>query len=286
VPLREIGKLIQANDRVPADAALHDREATFHDAWASGTKLEDVLVQECFEAPTALENRFILRKMKNLAGKKLLDIGAGLGESSVYFALQGAHVTTTDISPLMVEKVLQLAAKYGVEIDGIVSTAESLNVPENHFDFVYIANTIHHVHDRRQLFAQIRHALKPGGSFFSYDPLAYNPVINLYRRMATKVRTPDELPLTRADWKLARRYFDNVGHREFWIATLVLFAKYYLLDRVHPNAERYWKRILKERPENLRWWRPLFYADRILSRIPGIRWLAWNMVLWGEKPTS
>lgn len=286
MPLREIGKLIQANDRVPADAALHDREATFHDAWASGTKLEDVLVQECFEAPTALENRFILRKMKNLAGKKLLDIGAGLGESSVYFALQGAHVTTTDISPLMVEKVLQLAAKYGVEIDGIVSTAESLNVPENHFDFVYIANTIHHVHDRRQLFAQIRHALKPGGSFFSYDPLAYNPVINLYRRMATKVRTPDELPLTRADWKLARRYFDNVGHREFWIATLVLFAKYYLLDRVHPNAERYWKRILKERPENLRWWRPLFYADRILSRIPGIRWLAWNMVLWGEKPTS
>jgi len=286
VPLREIGKLIQANDRVPADAALHDREATFHDAWASGTKLEDVLVQECFEAPTALENRFILRKMKNLAGKKLLDIGAGLGESSVYFALQGAHVTTTDISPLMVEKVLQLAAKYGVEIDGIVSTAESLNVPENHFDFVYIANTIHHVHDRRQLFAQIRHALKPGGSFFSYDPLAYNPVINLYRRMATKVRTPDELPLTRADWKLARRYFDNVGHREFWIATLVLFAKYYLLDRVHPNAERYWKRILKETPENLRWWRPLFYADRILSRIPGIRWLAWNMVLWGEKPTS
>ena len=286
MPLREIGKLIQANDRVPADAALHDREATFHDAWASGTKLEDVLVQECFEAPTALENRFILRKMKNLAGKKLLDIGAGLGESSVYFALQGAHVTTTDISPLMVEKVLQLAAKYGVEIDGIVSTAESLNVPENHFDFVYIANTIHHVHDRRQLFAQIRHALKPGGSFFSYDPLAYNPVINLYRRMATKVRTPDELPLTRADWKLARRYFDNVGHREFWIATLVLFAKYYLLDRVHPNAERYWKRILKETPENLRWWRPLFYADRILSRIPGIRWLAWNMVLWGEKPTS
>ena len=279
-------KLLPLIDRPAADSALHDREAKFHDAWASSTKLEDVLVHACFEAPTALENQFIIRKMGNLAGKTILDIGAGLGESSVYFALQRARVTTTDISPLMVEMALQLAAKYGVEMNGIVSTAESLNVPENHFDFVYIANTIHHVQDRAQLFAQISRALKPGGSFFSYDPLAYNPIIKLYRRMATEVRTPDESPLTRADLKLVRRYFLNVGHREFWIATLVLFAKYYLLDRVHPNAERYWKRILKERPETLRWWRPLFYADRILSRIPGIRWLAWNMVLWGEKPTS
>ena len=278
--------MIAANDRLPADSELHEREAAFHNEWASCTNLEDILVKECFEAPTALENQFILRKMGDLAGKKVLDIGAGLGESSVYFALQRAQVTTTDISPLMVEKVLQLAAKYGVEMDGIVSTVESLNVPENHFDFVYIANTIHHVHDRSQLFAQIRRALKPGGSFFSYDPLAYNPAINIYRRIATKVRTQDERPLTQADWRLARCYFEDVGHREFWIATLMLFAKYYVLDRVHPNEDRYWKRILTEKPESLRWWKPLLYLDSVLSRVPGVQLLAWNTVLWGNKPRT
>ena len=275
--------MIAANGRLPGDTELHERETAFHNEWASRTNLEDILVKECFEAPTALENQFILRKMGDLAGKKVLDIGAGLGESSVYFALQRAQVTTTDISPLMVEKVLQLAAKYGVEMAGIVSTVESLNVPENHFDFVYIANTIHHVHDRSQLFAQIRRALKPGGSFFSYDPLAYNPAINIYRRIATKVRTPDERPLTQADWRLARRYFEHVGHREFWIATLMLFAKYYVLDRVHPNEDRYWKRILTEKPEGLRWWKPLLYLDSVLSRVPGVQLLAWNTVLWGNK---
>src|SRR5579862_2218432 len=273
-------------DNFDANTALHDREAVFHDAWASSTKLEDVLVRECFEAPTALENRFILDRMGDLKGKKVLDIGAGLGESSVYFALRGAKVTTTDISPLMVEKVLDLAAKYSVEMEGIVSTAESLNVPENGFDFVYIANTIHHVPDRAQLFAQIRRTLKPGGLFFSYDPLAYNPAINQYRRMATAVRTPDESPLTLADLRLARRYFANVGHREFWIATLALFAKYYLLDRVHPNTDRYWKRILKETPKSLHWWRPLLSLDAVVSRLPGVRYLAWNMVMWGTKPLS
>lgn len=279
--------MVPAPERLDAEtAALHDREAMFHDAWASSTNLDDVLVRECFEAPTALENQFILRRMGALWGKRILDIGAGLGESSVYFALQGAQVTTTDISPLMVAKVLELAAKFTVQVEGIVSTAEALNVPENHFDFVYIANTIHHVADRGKLFSQIRRALKPGGRFFSYDPLAYNPAIKVYRRMATEVRTPDENPLTRADLKRARSYFCDVGHHEFWIATLVLFAKYYVLDRVHPNADRYWKRILKETPESLWWWKPLLLVDGVLSRVPGLRFWSWNMVMWGTKPLT
>jgi SAM-dependent methyltransferase len=266
------------------DTTIHSREAAFHDDWASHTPVEDVLVRECFEAPTALENRFILSQMGPLQGKKLLDIGSGLGESSVYFALKGARVTTVDISPLMVEKVLALGKKYGVELEGIVSGAEDLNVPENQYDLIYIANTIHHVENRRLLFEQMRRALKPGGRFFSYDPITYNPAINLYRKMATAVRTPDEAPLKRADVAMAHKYFARVRHREFWISTLALFAKYYVIDRVHPNQDRYWKRILHETPRRLRWWIPLRGLDQVLTRVPLVRWLAWNMVMWGEKP--
>jgi SAM-dependent methyltransferase len=244
--------------------------------------MEDVLVRECFEAPTAVENQFILRQMGNLKGKVLLDIGAGLGESSVYFALKGARVTTVDISPGMVEKSLQLAKGFGVELKGIVTGAEDLEVPENSYDLIYIANTIHHVQNRPLLFERMNRALKTGGMFFSYDPLAYNPAIKLYRRMATRVRTPDESPLTVADLKLARKYFRNVGHKEFWISTLLLFGKYYFIDRVHPNEDRYWKRILRE-PLGSRWWNALYKIDSILTRIPVARWLAWNTVMWGSK---
>lgn len=266
-----------------AHTLIEQREAAFHDVWAAGTSLDDVLVTECFEATTALENSFILSRLGSLRGKKLLDIGAGLGESSVYFALKGAQVTMVDISPVMVETVLKLGQRYGVELQGVVSSAESLNVPEGSYDIVYVANTIHHVQDRDLLFSLIHRALKPGGIFISYDPLAYNPVINVYRRMATSVRTPDESPLTIADLNLARKYFAQVDHREFWISTLLLFVKYYLIDRVHPNQDRYWKRILREKPETLRWWMPLRALDQVLSRIPLIRWLAWNIVMWGRK---
>lgn len=265
------------------DALIHEREAAFHDAWASNTRIEQVLVRECFEAPTALENQFILRLMGPLAGKSLLDIGAGLGESSVYFALQGARVTIVDISPQMVDAALSLGRRYGVELRAIVSGAEDLRLPASAYDIIYVANTIHHVRDRALLFEQMNRALKPGGMFFSYDPLAYNPLINLYRRIATKVRTPDESPLSRADIQLAGKYFQHFQHREFWMAAMLLFVKYYVIDRVDPNRERYWKRILRETPQGLRWWMPLQYLDRLLTRLPLLRWLCWNVVMWGQK---
>lgn len=266
-----------------SSAAIHSRESEFHDQWALDTPISQITVRETFEAPTAVENRAILALMGDLRGKRLLDVGAGLGESSVYFALQGADVTALDLSPRMVDCAIALGRAHGVSIRGVVQSGERLDVPGEHFDIVYVANTIHHVTDKDLLFRQVHRALKVGGRFFSYDPLGYNPIIEIYRRMATRVRTEDEAPLTFADVEIARKYFPNLQHREFWILTLSLFLKYYIIDRVHPNSERYWKKILLETTRTLWWWKPLEFADRLLTRLPLIRCLAWNMVMWGDK---
>lgn len=262
---------------------IHEREAAFHDQWAGQSRPQDIPLKQMFEGPVALENKFILNRMGDLNGKAILDIGAGLGESSVYFASRGATVTSLDISVEMVHFALRLAAFHGVTIQSRVMAAESLNEPDNKFDYVYIANTFHHVTDKPALMREINRVLKPGGSFFSIDPLNYNPLINVYRRMATQVRTVDEKPLTFDDVKLAGQYFADVGHREFWIAGLALFVKYFLVNRVHPNADRYWKRIFLETPQSLWWWQPLRLADCALTRLAGVRRLAWNMVMWGRK---
>jgi len=259
------------------------RETKFHDHWAGTVDIDKIVVSEMFESLTSLENRFILGKMGDLRGKRLLDIGCGYGESSVYFALKGAEVSATDLSPKMLEQAAALAKRHRTSVKFIASSAEDLSVPDDHFDFIYSANTLHHVFDRDRFLEVIRRALKPGAFFFFWDPLAYNPAINVYRRMATEVRTKDEAPITYSELRRVARSFPQVRHQEFWILGLALFLKYFILDRIHPNQDRYWKRIFRETPRSLWWWRPLAALDVFLTRLPFIRCLAWNIVIWGPK---
>jgi len=265
--------------------SVFGRERRFHDGWASGTTAPDVRVEPAFEAPTAPENRFILREMGDLRGRRLLDLGSGLGESAVFFALRGARVTATDISPEMCTLAREAGRRRGVDLETVVTPVERLDVQEGTYDIAYGANLLHHVTDIDGTLAAVRRALRPGGRCYFWDPLAYNPAINVYRRMATKVRTVDEHPLRFAVLGTFRRHFVEVRHREFWLLTLLLFAKYYLVDRVHPNAERYWKRILDEDEHRIGWWfKPLQGMDALLLRLPVVRRLAWNTAIWARKP--
>ncbi|MBI4680579.1 MAG: SAM-dependent methyltransferase, partial [Nitrospirae bacterium] len=53
------------------------KEICFHDNWAESINLDEIMVDECFEACTAPENRLILKELGDLSGKKLLDLGCG-----------------------------------------------------------------------------------------------------------------------------------------------------------------------------------------------------------------
>src|SRR6185436_1500533 len=124
-------------------AAIHSNESTFHDQWAASTDPRSIPVAAAFEAPAAVENRYILQRLGPLEGVRLLDVGCGLGESSVYFAQRGAKVTATDISPGMIATALQLAQLHRVDIDTLVTPAENMDLPVGQFDVVYSANTLH-----------------------------------------------------------------------------------------------------------------------------------------------
>jgi SAM-dependent methyltransferase len=240
--------------------------------------VESISVEQYLECPAALENQFIVRRLGSVKNRKVLDIGCGLGESSVMFARLGAQVFASDISPEMIRFTLALADRYGVKISTAVGAAEKLDLPERDFDVVYCANTLHHLTDKARFLKRVRSFLKPGGVFCSWDPVKYNPVINVYRRIAADVRTEDEKPLGVADLKLLRANFAQVEHYHFWLLTLSLFLKYFLVDKISPNQERYWKKIYAESPSTLRWWMPLQRIDQLLLGMPVLRWLSWNVV--------
>jgi len=266
------------------NAGSHVRERQFHDEWATTIDPAEVPVVETFTASTYPEARWLLMQMGDLRGRRVLELGSGAGEGAVYFALQGAHVMATDLSPGMLDVVDRVSAIHGVVVERKVCSAEDLSAfPDSSFDLVYAANTLHHV-DAARCLNEVRRVLKKGGKGCFWDPVAYNPAIKIYRRMATEVRTEDEHPIRRADMKLFRERFRKIERRFFWLSTLLIFVKFYLVDRVHPNEDRYWKRILTRETELRRLYLRLERIDRVLLRmLPFLGWWCWNVAVVVEK---
>lgn len=258
------------------------KEKAHHDKWAKETDIDNISIRKSFEGATAPENRFIYNKILPIKGKRILDLGCGLGESSVYFALQGASCVAVDCSPGMVASTRKLAKRYGVDIETHVMDVQELKFSKDSFDVVYAANLLHHVKTMETLRGMHR-MVKPGGVVCFWDPLKHNPIINVYRRIATRVRTEDESPLDIKIVKKVRSLFTKVEYDTFWFATLWLFLRFFFIERVDPNEERYWKKILQEEERLRSSYLRLERIDRYLKHIPHINRFAWNIVVVATK---
>ncbi|MEO7598693.1 MAG: class I SAM-dependent methyltransferase, partial [Opitutus sp.] len=267
---------------------VHDRkqaEELFHDEWAASEDVTRINVRQRNEACTAPEMRHIRKKLGDLRGRTLLDVGCGLGEASVYFAMEGATVTATDISPGMCNVTQRLAQVNSVSLVTHVSAIEDLGLrPDQQFDIIYTGNTLHHADIAATLDNVLPH-LKPEGIFVSWDPVAYNPIINLYRAIATKVRTEDEHPLRLRDVRAVTSRFVSAEVSWFWLTTQLIFMLMVVAQFRSPNKERFWKKVIDEADAWAWLYRPLAALDRGLIRVlPFFGPLCWNVVIVANSP--
>ena len=281
-----IDLLMQPATPNDADGDRLKSEESFHDQWASSEDLGAIDIKKVNEACTSPEMRYIRAQLGPLAGKRLLDVGCGLGEASVYFAIEGASVTSMDISQGMLDVTTRLANSNGVTVRIHKAAAEKTNLPDGElFDVIYAGNLLHHV-DIEATLKLLKPHVAPGGVFVSWDPIAYNPIINVYRAIATKVRTPDEHPLQWRDIRLFRREFKEVKTKYFWFTTLFIFIWMAVVQRRNPNKERFWKAVVNESER----WEPLYRALSkldafLLAFVPPLRLLCWNVVIIAKSPT-
>lgn len=97
-------------------------------------------------------------------GQKALSLADGEGRNGVWLAEQGLDVLSTDISPNALKKVAALARQRGVAISTELADLTRWRWPEAAFDVVaaiFIQFT--DPPERKQVFAGITRALKPGG---------------------------------------------------------------------------------------------------------------------------
>jgi 2-polyprenyl-3-methyl-5-hydroxy-6-metoxy-1,4-benzoquinol methylase len=259
-------------------------EESLSDDWAQQVQVGDIDVFKMNESCTAPEMRYIT-SLVSLKGKSLLDIGCGLGEASVYFALKGARVTVMDISVFMIDTALALARVNHVTIKTQQSSIEHFKLPKHElFDIIYVGNLFHHV-DIDKALERIKTYLKPNGILVSWEPVDYNPIINIYRKIATQVRSKDERPIRIKDLDTFKKKFRHVETKWFWLTTLVIFIIMAVVQRRDPNKERYWKAVVKEGDQWSWLYTPLEALDKgLLAVFPFLRYLCWNVVIIASSP--
>ena len=98
-------------------------------------------------------------------GKKVLEIGCGIGTDTINFARAGAQITSVDLTEKSLEVARQRAKVFGFEdrIRFFQANAEKLSdyVPVEKYDLIYSFGVIHHTPHPENVLEQLRKYAKP-----------------------------------------------------------------------------------------------------------------------------
>jgi ubiquinone/menaquinone biosynthesis C-methylase UbiE len=136
----------------------------------------------------------------HIAGKSVLDLGAGMGGLSVAMLLEfgpmGLRLEALDYNPDYCNIARLRAERYDLELPIVMAAGEHLPYPDASFDLVVCMDVLEHVQDAEMVLMEIYRVLKPGGIALTTvpnrrafrDPHYHLPLINwLPRPLAERI---------------------------------------------------------------------------------------------------
>lgn len=135
-----------------------------HSPRAIGTKeyFDEVEARKYFVEPHI--PRFV--EFPRWRGKRVLEIGCGIGTDTINFARNGAKVTAVDLSEKSIEIARTRAEVYGFQEDVqfFCGNAEELSrfVPTESYDLIYSFGAIHHTPHPDRVLDQFHNYTRPG----------------------------------------------------------------------------------------------------------------------------
>ncbi len=149
---------------------LKERVREFWQQHPCGTKFTDIETgsPEFFERieQHRYEKEWHIPSAANFAatrGRKVLEIGCGIGTDGAQFARAGADYTGIDLTEAAIELARARFAASGLSGEFQVSDAEKLDFAADTFDLVYSHGVLHHTPDIEAAVSEIHRVLKPGG---------------------------------------------------------------------------------------------------------------------------
>lgn len=186
----------------------------------------------------------------DLVGKRILEIGCGSGEISVWFALQGAaRVLGIDISEesIRIAHMRKHENALGDTVQFIACPGEMVPEPDGAFNIIFINVALHHL-EVEQAIRECHRLLAPGGMFIAIEPLAQSLFIQKIREFSIiqhiypiRRETVTEKILTMDDVACIKKTFESVSLTPYRICSPFLYkAKpiFHMLSRLLFFRER------------------------------------------------
>jgi len=125
------------------------------------------------------EKAEIISYLPDLKGKKILDLGAGIGRFTRHFASVAGHLTSADMMPQFLKKNRQDHADF-TNVTYICSDVMKLQLEESSFDFIFLHWLLMYLEDAQMklLIKRIHNWLKPQGELFFRESCAVKRVKN------------------------------------------------------------------------------------------------------------
>ncbi len=187
-PRRALQARAPATPVPPAFAALaHDlRDRIIEHCEQSGERLDTpagVMTLDTNSVLAAGRGRLLLRLLAqegvgSIAGRRVLDLGAGFGALSLYFAHLGANVVAVDPNEQRMRVAQTIADKRGLPLSTVAASAQSLPFKDASFDVVVANNSLcylvgEQLHD--EAMREIHRVLRPGGWVVMRNPNRLHP---------------------------------------------------------------------------------------------------------------
>lgn len=159
-----------------------------------------------------------------LQGKRVLDVGCGVGDLSFMFAGHGANVVGIELDAKKVARATKIAEQWHFDELRFIArdalTIEQMNLGQ--FDAIFCIAVLEHVQDDFGLLRQMQSVLRPGGILVLQVPSARRKIIPAVEAEDGHVRLgyiPEDMPKLLADmgFRLIKlRTWDPLGLFYYW----------------------------------------------------------------------
>ncbi|HYJ45356.1 MAG TPA: class I SAM-dependent methyltransferase [Pyrinomonadaceae bacterium] len=210
------------------------------------------------------------------AGKRLLEVGCGMGTDLLQFARGGALCTGVDLTPRSVEVSSLHFGLYDMRADFVLGDGERLPFADSSFDVVYSNGVLHHTPDTIGAVRELHRVLRPEGlarvMLYHRNSLYYWTEIVLHRGVLRghflRGHSPEEIMSRYVEYSEhdARPLVKVYSRRQ----ARQLFAPF---REVRTEVEQMI-------PEELRFLRPLV-SEKMFRRLR--KSAGWNVIITAQK---